>query len=621
VAALVASAALWRGAGKSSMAAGMEQTDQDGGGGRWLPVGCLMFVLGYLGVLVHHWSYLPVLSIDALVYHFPAAVQWLQRGRIGVFDVWYQPANAYSPLAGSVFIAWLMAPVGNSVLARYVQMPPLVLLFLAMVQLVRALGLNRGAAALLATGVVLSRPFISHTTLPKDDLFAVAFFAAAAAGLARQRPAGERLGPWRVGTAMGLLLATKYTVLFSVPLFILMVDAPVRTGWRWKGWAVAAGLVVALAGPWYLRNWVLMGNPIFPVGVKIGGRTLLPGLFAVKRSLELGNWQSVWRVLAHGYHSPPPWLMVLLLAGWAGAAVVAGREIVRRPLVRMCLLGPIVGVAVFLSRAMYAEVRFVYPSLLLLFGCSGVLLARAGRREWARTCGALLVGACAAATGFVVPLLVEIVTTSAIVTGVGMGLMLLRKRVLRLRPAHLARLAVAAALALAMLVYVYWAAYVGSCELAAGAVWTPRPPGYGPIAEAWTFVREKTGETATIAYANTNLVYPLQGFRQQRRVLYVPTRRDVPAFAQMPRLGDRLAGEETITRVNVVLQAEPDRQAWLERLKASGAEYLFIAKGPDAMVERPVELELVGAERERFAKVFESAAAEVYQIRWDHKGQ
>src|SRR5699024_7835113 len=120
---------------------------------------------------------LPVISNDALTYHLPAAVEWLQKGRLALYEAWsYNPANSYSPLAGSVFLAWLMAPMGNDVLARFVQVGPAVLFLVAMINLCRALGARVGAAALIAAACVVARPFMSQTILAKDDLFVAAFF-------------------------------------------------------------------------------------------------------------------------------------------------------------------------------------------------------------------------------------------------------------------------------------------------------------------------------------------------------------------------------------------------------------------------------------------------------------
>ena len=63
---------------------------------------CAAFVVAFVGALVHQQRYLPPFATDALTYHLPAAVQWLQTGRVGVFETWFfNPANTYSPLGGS----------------------------------------------------------------------------------------------------------------------------------------------------------------------------------------------------------------------------------------------------------------------------------------------------------------------------------------------------------------------------------------------------------------------------------------------------------------------------------------------------------------------------------------
>ena len=56
-----------------------------------------------------------------------------------------------------------------------------------------------------------------------------------------------------------------------------------------------------------------------------------------------------------------------------GAVVTSARLLVRTPLVRLCALGPPLGVALFVALSPYAEVRFILPSLLLMFACAGVL--------------------------------------------------------------------------------------------------------------------------------------------------------------------------------------------------------------------------------------------------------
>ena len=186
----------------------------------------LLFVIGYFCGLIQTQTAAALVGDDALTYHLPAAAFWLQTHHIGLYNTWFfNPANTYSPLAGSTFFAWLIAPIGVDLLARFGQMPALILMFCALVEIGRALNVRVSIASLIAAGCLLSRPFISEAILVKDDHFLAAFFIAAIAGCAQNRIA-DRLGPWRIGIAVGLFFATKYTALLTAPLFILAIDAP-----------------------------------------------------------------------------------------------------------------------------------------------------------------------------------------------------------------------------------------------------------------------------------------------------------------------------------------------------------------------------------------------------------
>ena len=72
------------------------------------------------------------------------------------------------------------------------------------------------------------------------------------------------------------------------------------------------------------------------------------------------------------YFSVSPDLMILLAGGWIVAVVVSMRQIVRSPLTRVCLLGPPLGIAIFLFISHVNEIRYAYPSLFLLFACCAI---------------------------------------------------------------------------------------------------------------------------------------------------------------------------------------------------------------------------------------------------------
>ena len=138
-------------------------------------------------------------------------------------------------------------------------------------------------------------------------------------------PMRERPGPWRVGVSLGLVLASKYTVLLACPIFLFLVDSPFRARWTLRQWTIAIALVALLALPWYVRNILLTGNPLYPVDVHLPGLKLA-GLFTTERDQQLRTAGGVWHMLSDNYHSLPTPLIVLLLGGWAAACILGGRR-------------------------------------------------------------------------------------------------------------------------------------------------------------------------------------------------------------------------------------------------------------------------------------------------------
>ena len=560
---------------------------------------CGAFLIGMLAVVIHGQWLLPPMANDPLTYHLPAAVRWLQTGYLDVYPTWFfNPANAYSPLAGSTFLAWLLAPMGNDLAARFGQAPAALMLFLAVGQVAKNLGAGP-AAAVVALAAALCRPVMGEATLAKDDLFLAAFFAAAAAGLSRER-LRDPAAPWRIGVAVGLMLAVKFTALLALPVLLLALDAPWRAGWRLKKWAVALGVAGLLAVPWYLRNLLAHGNPVFPVST-LG----LPGLFTTARAAALSTVGGAWGAVVTSYVGTTAPLAVALLIVWMLAAVAARRDAWRDPLKRLCVAGPPLGVALFFVLSPYAEVRFLLPSLLLLTA------GAAAAFRWGKTVGwivAVTLATVAAGTSFIPVLLAQFLPAAAAVAAVlvGVGLLWINVRDARLRGGA----ALLVGLLAAGAVYVYWPAAVENYRLNAAAAW---PVQYGGLAEAWNFVRDHAPPGGTVAYAQTHFPYPLAGFDLDRHVVYAPVRPGVRTVADLGWLGDGLSGQKIDAAASRAANAGADRAVWLQNLRATGAAALFVAK--PASGESPPELAWAEADSAYFRKVFENADAAVFEVR------
>lgn len=571
--------------------------------------------LGYVLAISSIMSVQPVLANDPLTYHFPAAVHWLQTGRLALFETWFfNPANTYSPLAGSTFIAWWMAPLGSDVLARTVQQPPVFLAFFALIRLARGLGVGAAVASVAALGLVVCRPFARQCFVEKDDLYVAAFFMAAAAGLTKDR-LKDPLAPWRIGVAVGMLLATKYTTLLALPVLALAMDAPSRAGWRYRQWTIALGVTLLLAGPWYLRNALLTGNPLFPVDLPG-----LNGLFSTARSTAFSSLDSMWRVLTVLDQSPPAIVVMITGAGLVAALGMNFRNLAGNPLLRLTLLGPPLMLGLFLAFSPYSEARFLYPVLALGFVATALALKPLKP--------ALATGIALAAlflpsllTSFLLVSLAHLLPSALLMALPALAVVFALRRFPAYRARILAGTAALAVPALAGWIFVSWNAHLLDLYADVDLDGQPRSslldtqyrtPYGDDLADVWKFVRISLPHDQVLAYSNTYLVYPLTVPHHVRRIVYVPTRKDLRHIHDLPPIPDKLPGEKIVATVAVETVAQPDARQWLQRLNESGARHLVIFK--NAVVKDPPELTFIAANPGRFERVFENRVAVIYRV-------
>lgn len=230
---------------------------------------------------------------DALAYHLPVALRWIQTGTMSIpTDGSWQYA-----LPGNAEIGMmLLLSTGRQWLAPAVNWFAALTMAGAVYLIGRQVTSKRGPAVAAAI-VALSLPIVEFQAFSAYvDLFGTAFFLASLAFfLYRRELALEKTtasaGPTRAsarmlllsGLACGLAVGTK--PVFYVYAAVLCVGVAVTLIWEsGRSWrASLAGIclfALAVLVPslfWFGRGFVQTRNPVFPLQVKVGNHLLFKG--------------------------------------------------------------------------------------------------------------------------------------------------------------------------------------------------------------------------------------------------------------------------------------------------------------------------------------------------------
>ena len=335
----------------------------------WRRSGRERWILVAAGAVVAFDAFLaaaPPTSGDATAYHLASPRDWLAAGHY--FPVWWD-LGAFQPFSVEMHFA-LARVIGGG--GGAILFGALVGAFSAacMYALTRTL-FGSTAAAVAALLWVGQGMFLWEATGGFVELALSAFVALAALHLvafARTRRLAD--AAW-VGLAVGLGASTKYHGLLFVPVFAVLVALVARR----RALAVVVCLAAALVGiPWYVHNWTVTGNPLYPFySTVLGGKYMDAGSrYDLTQSLQGYGMHGLWRLLIfplefvlhtdkyeRGYSFSPA-LFVLPLVGAA----------IGRRAARLLLLGALVYIVVWWE-AMQQITRYLLPGLALAAPVAG----------------------------------------------------------------------------------------------------------------------------------------------------------------------------------------------------------------------------------------------------------
>lgn len=244
-------------------------------------------VVACVGVGVILLSQLRYAPMAGDVYHLQMVVEWIQRGSIWPVDYIQLSVRGFPGFRESILV-FLSLPLHQVHLARLgvVEFPLFVLVvFVICRNAGSAIGLSMVAAAYAVTTPVVARA----TTLAKNDLSLVISFTLAMLFVSRMIEARTKARAILAGLALGALAGTKYTgALYAVVVVTFAMIQDIAASKRFipagggpgRGtiWTLVFAAAFLVGGPWYLRNSLAFGNPLYPARVEIAGMTLFNGL-------------------------------------------------------------------------------------------------------------------------------------------------------------------------------------------------------------------------------------------------------------------------------------------------------------------------------------------------------
>jgi hypothetical protein len=229
----------------------------------------VVFSAGVLALLLALFqAFTPPWDYDGLAYHLQGPRLFLEVGRIiPIPENWF----SYYPSTWEMLYMLGMG-LGSDIFARLIHFSTLILFLLATYAFGRRFLPKSGGW--LAAAILVGIPILPlwGNAAYTDIAWALFQFLAIALFLVWIK---ER-NPWLLGLSgviQGLALGSKYLALTGAGILLVFVLwYSLRDEGKWTGWKTAirngmifglATLIVAL--PWYLKNYIWTGNPVFPL--------------------------------------------------------------------------------------------------------------------------------------------------------------------------------------------------------------------------------------------------------------------------------------------------------------------------------------------------------------------
>lgn len=223
-----------------------------------------LILISLFGFIIIYFFYQGIISnpqivgeLDSLGYHIPIARSLLKGGLLSPPSL--IKGLGYYPAIGGVILAaflFLQIPLNLfNVLA-------IVILFLVLYLLGKSFGLKRDTSIIFAASFCLLNSVVRLLTNQRIDIWLAIFFSASLYFL--NKPEKSNWYFAKLGTFLGLLIGVKYSGLFYAFILLIVYLKVLINNLNLKRFLYFVVPLTTLGLFWYIRNYILTGNPIYP---------------------------------------------------------------------------------------------------------------------------------------------------------------------------------------------------------------------------------------------------------------------------------------------------------------------------------------------------------------------
>lgn len=227
-------------------------------------------ILGITVILTYTWIlvaayYLPPRGVDDLSYHLPPIFEYIQSNTIKLLPVELHQSFAFPENAELLFM-WPTLFAKNQRMIDAINVSFVLASILTLFALLRYFSISRKDALFASMLYAMCPVVILQAGVNYIDILVSLFFLLSLYFSLLFRRENRISYLLTSGISIGLVLGMKYTAtLLLAPLLVVLIPGIFKVKWRYS--ISYALLIIALSGWWYLRNYVVLNDPFYPLNL------------------------------------------------------------------------------------------------------------------------------------------------------------------------------------------------------------------------------------------------------------------------------------------------------------------------------------------------------------------